>query len=153
MDSIPNIQTANNNKDQDNSAGNKNTKQDDGSSYIFPQSNAGGCAPPKVDKGKSQFSGSQNNYNSANGNNNNDIKIGDYKQGNKPTCWLDAGIDAMRHTIFGAKALNNDIKKNPNGSTTINLPGVGKSYTFTQDEINKSVTPPFCSIFPQHRTK
>ena len=52
-------------------------------------------------------------------------------------CWLIAGINAINATDKGKQIIRNSIIPNQDGTVTVNFAGYGKSYTITQDEINK----------------
>lgn len=66
---------------------------------------------------------------------NTDGVIGDTKQQSIGDCWILSGTNALRDIPKGAKAIKDAIKKNPDGSVTVTLKGVKRSYTFTPDEI------------------
>ena len=60
----------------------------------------------------------------------------DFKQGNTGDCWLIASIKALANSPKGLKMLNDSVKVNKDGSVTVTLKGVNKTYTFTKEEIN-----------------
>ena len=58
-----------------------------------------------------------------------------FKQGNTGDCWLIASIIAINNSDKGKKILNDSIKVNDDGTISVYLKGVKKSYTFTRKEI------------------
>ncbi len=69
-----------------------------------------------------------------------DGQIGDFEQGkNAGDCWLLSTIYGISSTVNGSELLNDVIKTDNNGNVTINLKGVGKSYTFTDEELNNVI--------------
>ena len=54
-------------------------------------------------------------------------------------CWFVAAMKSMVKTEKGLDILNNSIKLNNNGSITVHLQGVNKTYTVTKEEIQSSV--------------
>ncbi len=71
-------------------------------------------------------------------------KIEDTKQGSGMNdCWVLAGTNSLRTSVYGQAYIDNAIQKNDDGSVTVNLIGVGKSYTYSPKEIidNKYSTP------------
>ncbi len=57
------------------------------------------------------------------------------KQHDVGDCWVLAGVNALNDTPAGKQMIKNAIKHHPDGSVTVELKGVNKSYTFTPDEI------------------
>lgn len=66
---------------------------------------------------------------------NSDGIIDDTKQGDERTCWLLSGINALRTTEKGREIIKNSIRQNDDGSVTVYLNGVNKSYTYTAEDI------------------
>lgn len=66
---------------------------------------------------------------------NSDGVIGNTKQHDIGDCWLLSQLTALKGTTEGAKAINEAIKKNDDGSVTVTLKGVNKSYTFTPEQV------------------
>lgn len=62
--------------------------------------------------------------------------IDDFKQGNFGTCWLLASLKALSLSPKGAQIIKESVKENPDGTVTVTLKGVGKSYTFSKEEID-----------------
>ena len=75
-------------------------------------------------------------------NENNDVANGDidkeFFQGSTGDCWLLAGIRSVISRPEGFDALNNMISVDGDGNVTVELRGVGKSYTIPADLISKS---------------
>ena len=61
--------------------------------------------------------------------------IGKTEQNSIGNCWLLSQITALKDTPEGAKALKEAIKQNQDGSVTVTLKGVNKSYTFTPEQV------------------
>ena len=61
--------------------------------------------------------------------------VGNTKQKDIGDCWVLSGVNALKGTKSGAQIIKQSIQKNPNGSVTVTLKGVDKSYTFTPEEI------------------
>ena len=64
-----------------------------------------------------------------------DGKISATKQGSVGDCWVLSGVNALASTQKGAQLIKDSITQNPDGSVTVTLKGVNKSYTYTPDEI------------------
>ena len=60
----------------------------------------------------------------------------DFKQGNIGDCWLISSIMALSLQPKGKKILEDSIQTHEDGSVTVTLKGVNKSYTFSAAEIN-----------------
>ena len=60
----------------------------------------------------------------------------DFKQGNIGDCWLISSIMALSLQPKGKKILEDSIQIHEDGSVTVTLKGVNKSYTFSAAEIN-----------------
>lgn len=61
-----------------------------------------------------------------------------YKQGRTGDCWLLAVIKGISRNPKGLKILNDSIKVNQNGTVTVHLKGVDKTYTISQKEIGNA---------------
>lgn len=71
-------------------------------------------------------------------------EIEDTKQGSGlGDCWVLAGTNSLRTSSYGASIIKDSIKQNDDGSVTVTLRGVGKSYTYSPKEIidNEYSTP------------
>ena len=71
-------------------------------------------------------------------------KIEDTKQGSGMNdCWVLAGTNSLRTSSYGAAMIKQAITQNDDGSVTVTLKGVNKSYTYSPKEIidNKYSTP------------
>lgn len=66
---------------------------------------------------------------------NSDGIIDDTKQKDEGNCWQLSGINALRVTEKGAEIIKNSIQQNEDGSVTVCLKGVNKSYTYTPEDI------------------
>lgn len=67
---------------------------------------------------------------------NSDGVIDDTKQQDETgDCWLLSGVNALRTTEKGQKIIKDSIKQNDDGSVTVCLKGVNKSYTYTPEDI------------------
>ncbi len=64
-----------------------------------------------------------------------DKKIGPTHQRNIGDCWLLSGINALNATEKGRQLISDAIEHHDDGSITIKLNGVNRSYTYTPDEI------------------
>lgn len=60
----------------------------------------------------------------------------DFKQGDIGDCWLISSIMALALQPKGKKILEDSIQTHEDGSVTVTLKGVNKSYTFSSAEIN-----------------
>jgi|GEM_PF-4546973 len=60
---------------------------------------------------------------------------GDFKQGKIGSCWLLATIKSIANTPKGLEMLNDSIQTNDDGSVTVTLRGVNKSYTISPEEL------------------
>ncbi|MBQ6516633.1 hypothetical protein IJI31_05580 [bacterium] len=65
-------------------------------------------------------------------------EINDFEQGNTGTCSILATIIALSRTPKGKEILKETVIDNKDGTVTVALKGAGKSYTFTQKEINNN---------------
>ena len=66
-----------------------------------------------------------------------DGQIDNFGQGvNAGNCWLLSAIYGLSSTEEGREVLKDVIKTDENGNVTVNLKGVGKQYTFTNEELN-----------------
>lgn len=61
--------------------------------------------------------------------------IEDTYQGTAGDCWLLAGVNSVAQTPAGKEMIKNAIHKNDDGSVTITLKGVDRSYTYTPEEL------------------
>lgn len=59
-------------------------------------------------------------------------------QGNTGDCWLLAPVNSIAKSPKGQEILNKSLKVNPDGSVTVSLQGVKKSYTFSKAELEGS---------------
>lgn len=62
----------------------------------------------------------------------------EFSQGNTGDCWLLAAIKALSINSKGLEILNNSLKVNSDGSVTVHLKGVNKTYTITREELENS---------------
>ena len=77
-----------------------------------------------------------------------DGKIGNFEQGaNAGDCWLLSAVYGLSSTEEGQKILKDVIKTDENGTVTVNLKGVGKQYTFTDEELNNVIKDDSYSYF------
>ncbi|MBR6098124.1 hypothetical protein IKP85_00080 [bacterium] len=60
-----------------------------------------------------------------------------FGQGAAGDCWLIAAIKGIAKTPKGKELLNNSIKANPDGSITVTLKGVNKTYRISKQELEK----------------
>ena len=63
----------------------------------------------------------------------------DFEQGNTGDCWLLASIKAIASRPKGLKILNDSIKTNDDGSVTVTLKGVNKTYTISKEELESNI--------------
>ena len=63
----------------------------------------------------------------------------DFKQGNTGDCWLLASIKAISSRPKGLRILNDSIKVNNDGSVTVTLKGVNKTYTISKEELESNI--------------
>lgn len=61
-----------------------------------------------------------------------------YEQGRTGDCWLLASIKGIARNPKGLKILNDSIKVNSNGSVTVHLKGVDKTYVISKKELNNA---------------
>lgn len=61
--------------------------------------------------------------------------IGDTKQQSIGNCWVLAGTNGLKDIPKGAQAIKDAIRQHEDGSVTVMLKGVNRSYTFTPEEI------------------
>lgn len=67
-----------------------------------------------------------------------DGEIGNFKQGTTGDCWAVGGIKSLALTEEGAKMIKESISQDEKtGNVTVELKGVGETYTFTPAEIKK----------------
>ena len=59
----------------------------------------------------------------------------DFRQGATGDCWFLAAVKTIMSNPQTAKLLNDQISVDKDGNVTVNLVHVGKSYTFTKDEV------------------
>lgn len=64
-----------------------------------------------------------------------DGKIGTTYQQDIGECWALSGVNALNTTSYGRKLISDSIKHNSDGSVTVTLKGVGKSYTYSAEKI------------------
>ncbi len=63
----------------------------------------------------------------------------DFKQGYTGDCWLLASIKAIASRPKGLQILNDSVKVNNDGSVTVTLKGVNKTYTISKEELESNV--------------
>lgn len=61
-----------------------------------------------------------------------------FEQGGVGDCWFLAAIKGISRNPKGLKILNDSIKINKNGTVTVHLKGVDKTYTISQKEIDNA---------------
>lgn len=66
---------------------------------------------------------------------NSDGVVDDTRQRDIGECWVLSGVNALRFTEEGSKILKDSIKHNEDGSITVTLKGIKKSYTYSAEEI------------------
>lgn len=59
-------------------------------------------------------------------------------QGHTGDCWLIASINSIARSPKGKKILDDSIKVNADGSVSVHLKGVNKTYTFSKKELRES---------------
>lgn len=59
----------------------------------------------------------------------------DFKQGKTGDCWVLAGLDSITHDPKALEQLNKQISVDKNGNVTVELRGVGKTYTISRKEL------------------
>lgn len=64
-----------------------------------------------------------------------DKKIGSTKQHDVGECWALSGVNALNTTSQGQKIIADSIQHNKDGSVTITLKGIKKSYTYSAEQI------------------
>lgn len=64
-----------------------------------------------------------------------DRKIGGTKQQNIGECWALSGVNALNVTSKGKEIISQLINYNNDGSVTVNLKGVNKSYTYSAEDV------------------
>lgn len=60
---------------------------------------------------------------------------GHFEQGNVGSCWVLASIVAITNNPKGRQIINNSLQKNTDGSITVTLKGVNKSYRISKEEL------------------
>ena len=63
----------------------------------------------------------------------------DFQQGNTGDCWLLASIKAISSRPKGLRILNDSVKVNNDGSVTVTLKGVNKTYTISKKELESNI--------------
>ncbi len=63
----------------------------------------------------------------------------EFEQGSTGDCWLLASIKAIASRPKGLKILNDSIKANDDGSVTVTLKGVNKTYTISKEELESNI--------------
>lgn len=62
--------------------------------------------------------------------------IGDTRQSDTlGDCWVLCGVNALRTSEEGQKIIKDSIQQNDDGSVTVNLKGVNRTYTYSAEEI------------------
>lgn len=64
-----------------------------------------------------------------------DGKIDDTYQKDIGDCWVLSSVNALRDTTTGAQLIKDSIQHNDDGSVTVHLKGVDKSYTYSPEQI------------------
>lgn len=62
-----------------------------------------------------------------------------FSQEGKGDCWLISSLKALNNSEAGRAALKDCISADEQGNVTVNLKGVGKTYTVTAEEINQAI--------------
>ncbi len=62
-----------------------------------------------------------------------------FSQEGKGDCWLISSLKALNNSEAGRAALKESISADSEGNVTVNLKGVGKTYTVTAEEINQAI--------------
>lgn len=66
-----------------------------------------------------------------------DGEVGNYAQGEVGDCWLLAATKTLDQTPQGKKAIKDSLTTDAQGNITVDLKGVGKKYSFTNEELTK----------------
>lgn len=66
---------------------------------------------------------------------NSDNTVGNTRQRDIGECWVLSGVNALRDTKEGAKIIKDSITHNDDGSITVKLKGLKKSYTYSAEQI------------------
>lgn len=68
-----------------------------------------------------------------------DGTISGFQQGSIGDCWLLSSVSGIANSPEGEKELKDIIQTDENGNITINLKGVNKTYTFSDEDINNAI--------------
>lgn len=66
-------------------------------------------------------------------------------QGQTGDCWLIAAINALSHSKCGQEVIKNAIKKNNDGSYEVYFKGINKTYSISEETINRLKMNPYYS--------